>query len=170
MLNKEIVDKINKQINFELYSAYIYLDMANYYSDSNLNGFANWFKIQTQEERDHAMLFMDFLLNNSEKVVLEDVKAPNIVYTDFRQPPVAAYEHECKVTAAIHDIYAVAYELKDFRTMQFLDWFVKEQSEEEKNTDEIIKRYDLFGTDAKGLYLLDSELGARVYTAPSLVL
>lgn len=170
MLNKEIVDMINTQINFEFYSAYVYLDMSNYYTDSNLNGFANWFKIQTQEERDHAMLFIEYLLNNSQKVVLKDVKAPDAVYSDFRQPLVAAYEHECKVTAAIHDIYAAAYELKDFRTMQFLDWFVKEQSEEEKNTDEIIKKYELFGTDAKGLYLLDSELGTRVYTAPSLVL
>ncbi|WP_367565316.1 ferritin [Lacrimispora sp.] len=170
MLNKDIVAKINKQINFELYSAYIYLDMSNYYSDSNLGGFANWFRIQTQEERDHAMLFMDYLLYNGEKVVLEDVKAPNFTYTDFRQPAAEAYAHELKVTAAIHDIYAAAHDLKDFRTMQFLDWFVKEQSEEEKNTDEIIKRYDLFGNDAKGLYLLDSELGARVYSPPSLVL
>ena len=170
MLNKEIVAKINKQINFELYSAYIYLDISNYYTDSNLKGFANWFKIQTQEERDHAMLFMDYLLNNGEKVVLEDIKAPAFVYTDFRQPAMNAYDHEIMVTASIHDIYGAAYELKDFRTMQFLDWFVKEQSEEEKNTDEIIKRYDLFGNDAKGLYLLDTELAARVYTPPSLVL
>lgn len=170
MLNKEIVAKINKQINFELYSAYIYLDISNYYADSNLNGFANWFKIQTQEERDHAMLFMDYLLNNGEKVVLEDIKAPDFVYTDFRQPATTAYDHEVKVTASIHDIYGAAYELKDFRTMQFLDWFVKEQNEEEKNTDDIIKRYDLFGNDAKGLYLLDTELGARVYAPPSLVL
>lgn len=170
MLDKVIVEKINKQINFEFYSAYLYLDISNYYADSNLNGFANWFKIQTQEERDHALLFMDYLQNNGEKVVLEDIKAPHFTYEDFRQPIVNAYEHEIKVTAAIHDIYAAAYELKDFRTMQFLDWFVKEQNEEEKNTDEIIKRYDLFGNDAKGLYLIDSELASRVYTAPSLVL
>lgn len=170
MLNKEIVSKINNQINFELYSAYIYLDMSNYYADHNLNGFANWFKIQTQEERDHAMLFMDYLLNNGERVVLKDVLAPNKEYTDFRQPAIEAYAHEQKVTASIHDIYGVAYELKDFRTMQFLDWFVKEQGEEEKNTDEIIKRYDLFGNDAKGLYLIDAELAARVYSAPSLVI
>ncbi len=165
LLNKEIVAKINKQINFELYSAYIYLDIANYYADSNLNGFANWFKIQTQEERDHAMLFMNYLLNNGEKVVLEDIKAPDFVYTDFRQPAMNAFEHEIKVTASIHDIYGAAYELKDFRTMQFLDWFVKEQNEEE-----IIKRYDLFGNDPKGLYLLDTELTTRVYTPPSLVI
>ncbi|MGC6177380.1 ferritin [Lacrimispora sp. 38-1] len=170
MLNKEIVAKINKQINFELYSAYVYLDISNYYADQNLNGFANWFKIQTQEERDHAMLFMDYLLQNGEKIVLSDVKAPSFAFTDFRQPAMEAFEHEINVTAAIHDIYGAAYELKDFRTMQFLDWFVKEQSEEEKNTDEIIKRYDLFGSDAKGLYLLDTELAARVYTPPTLVI
>ncbi len=170
MLNKEIVAKINKQINFELYSAYVYLDISNYYADQNLNGFANWFKIQTQEERDHAMLFMDYLLQNGEKIVLADIKAPSFDFTDFRQPAMEAFEHEIKVTAAIHDIYGAAYELKDFRTMQFLDWFVKEQSEEEKNTDEIIKRYDLFGSDAKGLYLIDTELAARVYTPPTLVI
>lgn len=170
MLNKEIVSKITKQINFELYSAYIYLDISNFYADANLNGFSNWFMIQTQEERDHAMLFMKYLLNNGEKVILEDVKASSLVYNDFRAPLVSAFEHEIKVTAAIHDIYGVAYELKDFRTMQFLDWFVKEQGEEEKNTEDIIKRYDLFGNDAKGLYLLDTELGTRVYAAPSLVI
>lgn len=170
MLNKEIVSKINKQINFELYSAYLYLDISNYYADSNLNGFSNWFKIQTQEERDHAMLFMNYLLNNSEKVVFQDIKAPDFVYSDFRQPAVEAFEHEINVTKSIHDIYGTSYELKDFRTMQFLDWFVKEQNEEEKNTEEIIKRYDLFGNDAKGLYLLDAELAARVYTPPTLVI
>ncbi|MFR3728909.1 ferritin [Lacrimispora sp.] len=170
MLNKIIAEKINKQVNFEFYSAYVYLDMSNYYADNNLNGFANWFKIQTQEERDHAMLFMDYLLNNSAKVELGDIKAPQAVYNDFRQPAAEAFEHELKVTEAIHDIYAAAYELKDFRTMQFLDWFVKEQNEEEKNTEDIIKRYDLFGHDAKGLYLLDSELATRVYTPPTLVI
>lgn len=170
MLKQEIIDKITAQINYELYSAYIYLDISNYYADNNLDGFANWFRIQTQEERDHAMLFMTYLLNNSAKVKLSDVKAPDITYTDFRHPAVLALEHEVKVTERIHDIYGAAYELKDFRTMQFLDWFVKEQNEEEKNTEDIIKKYDLFGSDPKSLYLLDSELASRVYTAPSLVL
>ncbi|WP_124065920.1 ferritin [Clostridium sp. E02] len=170
MLNKEIVNMLNKQVNFEFYSAYAYLDICNYYADCNLNGFANWFKIQTQEERDHATLFMDYLLHNGDKIVLDDIKAPSYEFKDFRQPIVEAYEHEMKVTKAIHDIYGAAYELKDFRTMQFLDWFVKEQGEEEKNTDEIIKRYDLFGSDSKGLYMLDSELSSRVYTSPTLVI
>ena len=170
MLDQKLVEMLNNQVNMEWYSAYLYLDMANYYLDKNLNGFGNWFSIQTQEERDHAMLFVKYLLNNGEKAVLKDVKAPDFHFENFRQPAEAAFEHEKKVTASINEIYAAAYERKDFRTMQFLDWFVKEQGEEEKNTEDILKRYDLFGSDAKGLYLLDAELGARVYAAPSLVL
>lgn len=170
MLKKELVSLLNNQVNLEWYSAYFYLDIYDYYADQNLNGFSSWFYVQTQEERDHAMLFVKYLLNNDEKVVLQDVKAPKIPFHDFREPVNAALEHERKVTAAINDIYSVAYEQKDFRTMQFLDWFVKEQGEEEKNTEDVVKRYDLFGKDAKGLYLLDSELGGRVYAAPTLVI
>jgi ferritin len=103
-------------------------------------------------------------------VALRDVKAPGMVFSDFREPANAAFEHEKKVTASINNIYAVAYSLKDFRTMQFLDWFVKEQGEEEKNTEDIVKRYDLFGNDARGLYLLDAELAARVYAPATLVI
>ncbi len=170
MLNKELVSLLNKQINKELYSAYFYLDIYSYYTDQNLNGFSNWFYVQTQEEKDHAMLFMKYLLNNNEKVVLQDIKASDMPFHDFREPLHAAFEHELKVTESINNIYAFAYENKDFRTMQFLDWFVKEQGEEEKNTEELIKRFDLFGNDAKGLYLIDSELAARIYTPATLVL
>ena len=170
MLNKELVTLLNNQINMEWYSAYLYLDIYGYYSDKNLNGFATWFNIQTQEERDHAMLFTKYLLNNSEKVTLQDIKAPNTDFKTFREPAEAAFEHELKVTASINNIYATAYELKDFRTMQFLDWFVKEQGEEEKNTEDVVKKYDLFGTDAKGLYMLDAELATRIYAPASLVI
>lgn len=170
MLNKELVSLINDQINMEWYSAYIYLDMYSYYTNQNLNGFGNWFNVQTQEERDHAMLFIKYLLNNSEEIMLQDVKAPDFAYKNFREPAVAAFEHEQKVTASINNIYAMAYTLKDFRTMQFLDWFVREQGEEEKNTEDIIKKYDLFGTDPKGLYLLDTELATRVYMPATLII
>ncbi len=170
MLNKELVSLLNNQINMEWYSAYFYLDIYSYYTDKNLDGFGNWFHVQTQEERDHAMLFVKYLLNNSEKVTLQDVQAPNIVFKDFREPANAAFEHEKKVTASINNIYAAAYEQKDFRTMQFLDWFVKEQGEEEKNTEDIIKKYDLFGNDSKGLYLLDAELATRMYVPATLVI
>jgi len=170
MIDKKLVELLSNQVNMEWYSAYIYLDIYGYYTDKNLNGFGNWFLIQTQEERDHALLFMKYLLNNSEKPVLKDVKVSGLVFKDFREPAEAAFEHEKKVTASINNIYAHAYELKDFRTMQFLDWFVKEQGEEEKNTEDIVKKYDLFGNDPRGLYLLDAELAARIYTPPTLVI
>ncbi len=170
MLNKEIARLLNEQINKEFYSAYLYLEIANYYADKNLNGFENWFFIQTQEERDHALLFRQYLLNNGEEVHLTQIDAPTEKFADFREPLVKSYEHEQYVTDSINTIYAAAYKINDFRTMQFLDWFIKEQGEEEKNSDENIKKFDLFAGDPKGLYMLDNELKSRVYTAPSLVI
>lgn len=85
-------------------------------------------------------------------------------------PLKAGLKHEQYVTSLINTIYQAANEAHDFRTMQFLDWFVKEQGEEEKNADDLIKKYELFGSDPKGLYALNQELLARVYTAPSLVI
>ncbi len=170
MLNPEVSKLLNEQVNKEFYSAYLYMDMANYYADQNLNGFENWFIVQMQEERDHALLFRQYLLNNSEQVTLTQIAAPDTSYKNFREPLTQALEHEQFVTASINTIYEAAYKNKDFRTMQFLDWFIKEQGEEEKNADDNIKKYDLFGGDPKGLYMLDNELKARIYTAPSLVL
>ena len=170
MLNKEVAKLLNDQINKEFYSAYLYLDIANYYADQTLEGFENWFFVQTQEERDHALLFRKYLLNNGETVSFSSIDAPSHKYSDFRDPLVAAFEHEQFITSSINAIYEEAYKNRDFRTMQFLDWFTKEQGEEEKNADDNIKKFDLFGNDSKGLYMLDSELKARVYTAPSLVL
>jgi len=170
MLDKKIVELINSQINKEFYSSFFYLDMANYYTDQSLNGFANWFNIQTQEEYAHAMLFLQYLQLNGESVILEAIDKPSVKFTNHKHPLTAAYDHELLVTRWINEIYAAASELKDFKTMQFLNWFVKEQAEEEKNVDELCKRFDLFGGDARGLYMLDQELAARTFTAPSLVI
>ena len=170
MLDRKVVELLNQQVNKELYSAYLYLDMANYYKDVSLDGFYNWYKIQAMEERDHAMLFMEYLQQNGEKVVLEAIDKPDKEFKEFIDPLKAGAEHERYVTSLIHDIYAAAYDVRDFRTMQFLDWFVKEQAEEEDNADTMVSRFELFGSDAKGLYMLDSELAGRVYTAPSLTL
>lgn len=170
MLQKNVVRLINEQINKEFFSAYLYLEMSNFYTSKNLNGFGNWFKIQAQEERDHAMLFLTYLQNNGEKVVLDAIAAPAKNYSEFRAPLADALDHERFVTASIDSIYEEASLEKDFRTIEFLSWFIKEQGEEEKNTEDLIQRYDLFGSDAKGLYLLDGELGARIYSAPSLIL
>ncbi|MBH1939612.1 ferritin [Mobilitalea sibirica] len=170
MLQKEVLELLNQQINKELYSAYLYLDMANYYADQNLGGFENWYYVQAQEERDHAMLFRQYLLNNGERIVLDSIAAPNREYTTFRDPLVISFEHEKYVTESINTIYEAASQIKDFRTMQFLDWFIKEQLEEEKNADDNIKKFDLFAGDPKGLYMLDNELKARTYTPPTYVL
>ena len=169
-MNEKVAFLLNQQINKELYSGYLYLDMANYYIDLDLDGFGNWYTIQAQEERDHAMLFLKYMQNNGLKVTLEAIDKPDKVFEKPIDPLLAGLEHEKYVTSLINDIYDAAYSVKDFRTMQFLDWFVKEQGEEEQNADSLIKKYELFGSDPKGLYLLNQELGARVYTAPSLTL
>lgn len=170
MLDKKVVELLNQQVNKEFYSAYLYLDFSNYYSDEGLDGFANWYKIQAQEERDHAMLFIQYMQNNGEKVTLEAIEKPDVELTSAKVVLEAGLEHEQYVTSLIHNIYDAAYSVKDFRTMQFLDWFVKEQGEEETNADNLVKKYALFGDDPKSLYMLDNELAGRVYSAPSLVL
>lgn len=170
MLNEKVVALLNDQINKELYSAYLYLDFSNFYSEKGLDGFANWYRIQAMEERDHAMLFFDYMHNNSEKVTLGAIDAPAIELSALMDPLKEGLKHEQYVTDLIHTIYGAAKEVNDFRTMQFLDWFVKEQGEEEKNANDLITKMELFGSDPKGLYMLDQELAARVYTAPSLVL
>lgn len=169
-MNEKVHELINQQINKEFYSAYLYLDFSNYFEAAGLDGFANWYKIQAQEERDHAMLFYQYLQNESQKVTLEAIDKPDKVFTCHMDVLQAGLEHEKYVTSLIHDIYAEAYEAKDFRTMQFLDWFVKEQGEEETNANDLISKMELFGSDPKSLYMLNQELAARVYSAPSLVL
>lgn len=167
-MDQKVAGLLNDQINKELYSAYLYLDMANFYAARGLDGFANWYEIQAKEEQDHAMLFYKYLHNNSQTVTLEAIAKPDKEFKALADPLNVAYEHEQYVTGLINAIYAAAQEAHDYRTVQFLDWFVKEQGEEEKNSADLITKLELFGGDAKGLYMLNSELGARVYSAPSL--
>ena len=170
MLDKKVIELLNDQINKEFYSAYLYLDIANYYTENELDGFANWYTIQAQEERDHALLFLKYLQINGIPVELKAIDKPDKAFENHLDPLLVGAEHERYVTSLIHNIYDVAYGVKDFRTMQFLDWFVKEQMEEEENADKMVNKYKLFGDDPKSLYLLDQELAARIYTAPSLAL
>lgn len=170
MLSEKVAALLNEQVNKEFYSAYLYLDFSHYFEERGLDGFANWYRIQAQEERDHAMLFCQYLHNNSAKVTLDAIAKPDKALDSDMTVLKAGLEHELYVTGLINAIYAAAYEEKDFRTMQFLDWFVKEQGEEEDNASALISKMELFGSDPKGLYMLNSELGSRVYSAPSLVL
>ena len=169
-MNEKIAALLNDQINKEFYSAYLYLDMANYYDGLDLDGYANYYMVQAQEERDHALLFMKYMQNNGLKVTLEAIGKPDKVYASVLEPLVEAAKHERYVTALINNIYHEAHQNKDYRTMKFLDWFVDEQMEEEDSADTMVNRYKLFGQDPKGLYLLDQEYDSRVYTATSLTL
>ena len=170
MLDKKVKELINTQVNKELYSSYLYLEFANFYYDQGLDGFANWYDIQAKEEVDHAMLMRKYLINNGERVTLDLIEKPDVKLSELNDPLKAALEHERYVTDLINTIYGAANSINDYRTMQFYDWFVKEQGEEEMNADDLVKKYELFGRDPKGLYALNQELASRVYNAPSLVI
>lgn len=170
MLDQKVTTLLNEQVNKEFYSAYLYLDFSNYFKHIGLDGFANWYDVQAQEEMAHAMLFVKYLQNNNYAVELDAIAKPDVTLTDSMTVLKAGLKHEEYVTSLIHTIYAAAQAVNDFRTTQFLDWFVKEQGEEEKNAADLITKMELFGSDAKGLYMLNQELAGRVYSAPSLVL
>lgn len=170
MLQEQVAQLLNEQVNKEFFSAYLYLAISNYFTDEGLNGFANWYKVQFQEEQDHALLLMQYLQNNDVAVTLEAIAKPNIAFKNYEEALNAVLGHERYITSQINKIYGAAYDVRDFRTMQFLDWFVKEQGEEERNSTDLIKRMELFGKDAKGLYEIDKELESRTYTAPSVEL
>ena len=167
-MNAKVHHLLNQQINKEFYSAYLYLDFANYFDDAGLTGFANWYKIQAREESDHAMLIYHYLHNENQNVTLETIDKPSYHATSHMDILVAGLEHEKYVTSLINDIYSSAYEARDLRTMQFLDWFISEQAEEEINANALITKMELFGSDPKGLYMLDQELAARTYSPSSL--
>ncbi len=170
MFTEKVKQLLNEQIEKEFFSAYLYLYFANYYEEQGLKGFANWFTVQAQEERDHALLFIKYMQNNDIKVTFQTIAKPDTALNTHSDALHASLAHEQYVTASIHAIYEASHEAKDFRTMQFLDWFIREQAEEETNSTDNIKKMELFGSDTKGLYMLDQELGTRMYTAPSLVL
>lgn len=166
-MDQKVYELINDQINKELYSAYLYMDFANYYAEEGLNGFANWYMIQVQEERDHALMMRSYLLENDCKVVLKAIDRPDKTFSNFLDPLEIGLEHEKYVTSLIHGIYEAAYAARDFRTMKFFDWFIEEQGEEEATASEMVSNMKLFGSDSKGLYQLDREYAARTYTVPS---
>ena len=166
-MDEKVYELLNDQINKELYSAYLYMSFADYYEDEGLSGFANWYMIQAAEERDHALIFRNYLLDNSCKVQLKAIDQPDKTFSAYIEPLEAALEHEKYVTSLINDIYAAALEAHDYRAQKFLGWFIDEQLEEEDNADTMITNMKLFGGDPKGLYDLDQACAARVYTVPS---
>lgn len=157
----KIVDLINEQIKAEMESAYLYLGMANYYSEEGLLGFTHWFDKQAKEEMEHAEKFIEYLRRNDEKVILFDVKAPAVSYTDRREPLAEQLKHEILVTSLIYKIMDAAVENKDYRTIEMLRWFVTEQEEEEENAKALLEEYDFCSKDNATLYALNNKLNQR---------
>jgi len=169
MLDSKVAELLNDQINKEMYSAYLYLDFSNFYAHKGLNGYANWYHIQAQEEMDHAMGILNYLQDNDYEVTLSAIDKPDKELKALDDPLKFGLEHEIYVTSLIHNIYDAAHEVKDYRTMKFLDWYVSEQGEEEKNANDLISQYELFGSDPKSLYALNNELAQRTYTQSSIL-
>ena len=163
-MDQKVYELINDQINKELYSAYLYLSFADYYEENGLDGYANFYEIQAQEERDHALIFRKYLQSNDMPIKLLPIDQPDKVFDNFLAPLEAGLEHEKYVTSLINDIYAAADEARDYRTKQFLAWFIEEQTEEEETARDMIDKMKLFGGDARSLYELNQEYTARVYT------
>jgi len=161
MIGKKIEEAFNKQINAETFSAYLYWSMAAYFDSVDLPGFANWMRLQGQEEMTHAAKFYDFIRDRGGRVRLTAIEAPK---GDWASPLEAfkdAYKHEQKVTGLIHDLVELAGEEKDHAAANFLQWFVAEQVEEEANADRIVKVLERIGEAAGPLLMLDRELGGR---------
>jgi ferritin len=168
-MTKEVEKLLAEQFNKELYSAYLYLGIAAYYESKNLKGFAHWFVVQAQEERDHAMIFYRFITDNGVEFPFEALDKPKFSTADLKSPLTDTLAHEKFVTQSIYTIYDAAQKEKNYLVTQFLDWFVKEQGEEEKNAGDNIKNFELYGGDPKSLFMLDNQMGTRVYAQPSIM-
>ncbi len=165
-ISEKMAQAINEQINAEFYSAYLYLSMSMQAADLKLKGIAHWFDIQYQEEVAHAMGFVNYLNERGGRVILKAIEGPRTEWTSAVEMFEHTCEHEAHVTALINNLSALAMETKDFAALQFLNWYVKEQVEEEATADEILGELRLACENSSALLMLDRELGARTFVAP----
>ncbi|HEX6972516.1 MAG TPA: ferritin [Limnochordia bacterium] len=161
MIDERIQDAINEQIKVELESAYVYLAAAAYCEAIDFPGAARWMRAQSKEEASHAMRLFEYLIDRNGRVALQALPKPPFEFPSLQGVFESALEHERRVTAAIQRLYDLAAAAKDHATEVALHWFVTEQVEEEKTTEEIVARLRLIGNDGTGLHLLDRELGER---------
>ncbi len=160
-MDKKVIELLDAQVNKEFYSAYLYLEISKFYTQLNLPGFASWYRVQAEEEQEHAMKIFDYLLDNDLDVTLNQIAK---VTVDIKTPldaAKAADKHEHYITDEIVKIMDAAVKAKDYRTQIFLNWFITEQEEEERNSKDMVAKIELLQNDSKGLYLLDKEVGSR---------
>jgi len=167
MISDKTAAALNSQLNAELYSAYLYLSMEAYFQASNLTGFANWMRVQAQEEQFHAMKFYDYINERGGRVILEQIEAPPGEWDSALAVFEAVSAHEQKVTALINQLVDLAIQQKDHATNSFLRWFVDEQVEEEGNAGKIVGQLKLIKDSPEALFLMDKELSGRVFATPA---
>jgi len=160
-MNKKLLNEMNVQINKELYSGYLYLSVAAHFERENLAGFAHWMELQAEEELEHGMKFFKFLNEIGEKVSLDTIDKPEVDFGNPTEIFEMVLKHEQYVTSRINLLYKLALELNDYPTQMFLQWFVNEQVEEEKNATEILETLKIIGDAGNALIMLDNRLAAR---------
>jgi len=167
MIKKRVLDALNSQLNAELYSAYLYLSMEAYFESIDLSGFANWMRAQAQEELIHAMKFYDYIVQRGERVDLTSIDEPQKEWDSPLAVFEHVYEHEKKVTGLINDLVDISVAESDHATTNFLQWYVAEQVEEEESASGVLQRVKLTADSPGGLFMLDTELGQRVFNPPA---
>lgn len=163
MIDTKMQAALNEQLNAEYYSSYLYLSMAAYFDSLNLKGFSSWMRVQSQEEHAHSLKFFDYINERGGRVSLSAIEGPPTEW----ESPLAVFEataaHEAKVTGLVNKLVDLAIELSDHASNNFLQWFVAEQVEEEASVDEVVQQLKLIGNDTHALFMIDRELGARVF-------
>jgi len=164
MASERLIKELNKQIQREFFSEYVYIAMEAYCAGQDLDGFANFFHVQAQEERDHAYKLFDYVGRIGGNVELEALEKPKSDFTSPQEVFEITLDHEKFITKSIHDILDIALEERDHTTTAFLQWYVTEQAEEEESVGKILKKIKLLKGDPAGLLIIDQELAQRVYT------
>ena len=167
MINQKMNDAINEQINWELYSSYLYFSMAAYFDSINLKGCSSWMRVQAMEEQAHVKKFYDFLTARGGRVILWEIKAPPSEWNSPLEAFEEVYKHEQTVTGLINNLVDISIELKDHATSSFLQWFVNEQVEEEESADEVVQSLKLNENNPGGLFMVDKELAQRTFVPPT---
>ena len=160
-------EALNNQMNAEMYSSYLYLSMAAYFQSKDLKGFAHWMHCQAKEELFHGIKFYNYVNERGGKAVMKPIEGPPTKWDNPAAPFDQAYQHEQKVTGLINDLVNLAIEEKDHATNTFLQWFVNEQVEEEASADEVVQQLKMMEDAPGGMFMLDRELGQRVFTSPA---
>ena len=161
MISKNIQTALNKQLNAEYYSSYFYLSMSAYFEANDLQGFAKWFRMQADEEYAHAMKIFDYVYQIGGEVELQKIDGPKTEWNSFLDVFKDTFEHEQVVTKSINELVDLAQNEKDHATVNFLQWFVSEQVEEEATAQMNVKKMEMIGDSKSGLFMLDNELGSR---------